>query len=89
MTLIEKLKSMNNALTVTELAGMLHMGKTAIYDMVRREAIPCIRFGYSVRFDPQEIADWLQQRCVFSRNKTARELPIAPGSAGKGKILRF
>jgi excisionase family DNA binding protein len=62
MTLIDKLKTIDRALTVPELAKLLHLGKTAIYDMVRRGAIPCIRFGYSVRFDPQEIAEWLQKR---------------------------
>lgn len=62
MSLIEKLNTMDRALTVTELANLLHLGKTAIYDMVRRGAIPCIRFGYSVRFDPHEIAEWLKNR---------------------------
>lgn len=64
MSLIEQLKSMNRALTVKELANLLHLGKTVIYDMVRRGAIPCLRFGYTVRFDPQEIADWLEHRYI-------------------------
>jgi excisionase family DNA binding protein len=59
MSIIDQLKSMDHALTVKELAAMLHLGKTAIYEMVRRGAIPCIRFGYTVHFDPQEIASWL------------------------------
>lgn len=67
MMLVDKLKLMNHALTVTELAKMLHLGKTAVYDMVRRETIPCIRLGYSVRFDPQEIAEWLDQHRMVVR----------------------
>jgi excisionase family DNA binding protein len=47
---------------VAELAELLNLGRTAIYDMVRRCAIPCIRIGYSVRFDPDEIAKWLRAR---------------------------
>jgi len=62
MGIIHQLKSMEHALTVKELAALLHLGKTAIYEMVRRGAIPCIRFGYTVRFDPHEIASWLQTR---------------------------
>jgi excisionase family DNA binding protein len=62
MNLIEQLKSMNRALTVKELANLLHLGKTVIYDMVRRGAIPSLRFGYTVRFDPHEVADWLEHR---------------------------
>ena len=64
MSLIEQLKSMNRALTVKELANLLHLGKTVIYDMVRRGAIPSMRFGYTVRFDPHEIADWLEHRYI-------------------------
>ncbi len=63
MTLIERLDSMDRALTVAELANLLHLGKTAVYDMVQRGAIPCIRFGYSIRFDPHEIAEWLRRKC--------------------------
>ena len=70
MMLVDKLKLMNHALTVTELAKMLHLGKTAVYDMVRREAIPCIRLGYSVRFDPQEIAEWLHQHRMVVRERS-------------------
>jgi excisionase family DNA binding protein len=64
MMLLEKLNSMEHALTVAEVAKLLGFGKTAIYDMVRRGAIPHIRVGYSVRFDPREIAGWIQHRSV-------------------------
>ena len=64
--LIEKLNSMEHALTVAEVATLLRFGKTAIYDMVNRGTIPHLRLGYSVRFDPQEVAEWLQrQRMVL------------------------
>jgi len=72
MMLVDKLKSMDHALTVPELAKMLHMGKTAVYEMVRRGTIPCIRFGYSVRFDPEEIAEWLEMRRMIVRVSSAK-----------------
>jgi len=64
MNIIEQLNSYDHALTVKDLALMLHLGRTVIYDMVRRGAIPCIRFGYTVRFDPHEVALWLQNRYI-------------------------
>ena len=62
MSIVEQLKSIDHALSVKELADLLHLGKTAIYDMVSRGAVPCIRLGYTVRFDPFEIALWLEAR---------------------------
>jgi excisionase family DNA binding protein len=62
MSIIEKLASIDHAISVTELASLLSLGRTVIYDMVRRGAIPCIRVGYTVRFDPHEIAKWLRDR---------------------------
>lgn len=62
MNIIEKLRSMDHALTVKELASLLTLGKTALYDLVRRGAIPHFRVGYMVRFDPNEIANWIQGR---------------------------
>ena len=62
MSIFERLASFDHAITVAELAEILGLGRTAIYDMVSRRAIPCIRIGYSVRFDPDEIVKWLGAR---------------------------
>lgn len=62
MSIIERLASFDHAITVAELSELLHLGRTAIYDMVRRGSLPCIRVGYSVRFDPEAIAKWLRAR---------------------------
>jgi len=62
MSIFERLASFDRAITVAELSELLNLGRTAIYDMVRRGAIPCIRIGYSVRFDPDEIEKWLRTR---------------------------
>jgi excisionase family DNA binding protein len=62
MSIIERLASFDHAITVAELGELLNVGKTAIYDMVRRGSIPCIRIGYSVRFDPEAVATWLRAR---------------------------
>jgi excisionase family DNA binding protein len=62
MSIIEKISSIDHAISVAELASLLNLGRTAIYDMVHRGAIPSFRVGYSVRFDPHEIAEWLRDR---------------------------
>jgi excisionase family DNA binding protein len=62
MSIIEKLEAMPNAITASELAMLLHLGNMVVYDMVSRGALPCIRIGYTVRFDPHEIAQWLRNR---------------------------
>jgi excisionase family DNA binding protein len=62
MSIFERLASFDHAITVAELAEILGLGRTAVYDMVNRRAIPCIRIGYSVRFDPDETAKWLRAR---------------------------
>ena len=63
MSIPEKLEAMESAITVAQLAAVLNLGKTAIYDLVRRNAIPHYRVA-GLRFDPQETADWLRGRFI-------------------------
>ena len=63
MSLPEKIEAIDHAMTVSELAVFLNLGKTAIYDLVRRNAIPHYRVA-GLRFDPQETADWLRGRFI-------------------------
>ena len=63
MTIPERLEAIDHAITVSELAAYLHLGKTAIYDLVRRNAIPHYRLA-GLRFDPQEVAEWLRSRFI-------------------------
>ena len=70
-SLIDQIAAINRAITVPELSKLLHLGRTAIYDLVKRQAIPYIRIGYNVRFDPTGIAEWL-------RSKSSSVLPRTP-----------
>lgn len=63
MSLPEKIETIDHAITVAELATLLNLGKTAVYDLVRRNAIPHYRVA-GLRFDPQETADWLRSRFI-------------------------
>jgi excisionase family DNA binding protein len=62
--LASRIEKLPGALTASELAALLNMGKTAVYGMAATGRIPSIRIGATVRFDPARIAAWLRQREV-------------------------
>jgi excisionase family DNA binding protein len=53
-----------HALTAPELAALLHVGKTVVYDLAKRGRIPHYRLGGSIRFDPATTAAWLRKRAI-------------------------
>jgi hypothetical protein len=67
MTLIEQLRSKKKALTVEELAGLLCVA-------VRTDHIPFFRVRTSIRFDPHQVADWLE--CRRTRRSNAESLVV-------------
>jgi excisionase family DNA binding protein len=72
MSIPEKLEAMESAITVAQLAAVLNLGKTAIYELVRRNAILHYRLA-GPRFDPQEIADWLRSRSIPGARHSRRK----------------
>lgn len=60
MTLVEQLRSKKKALTVEELAGILCIAIRTLYKEVEDDHIPFFRVRTSIRFDPHQIADWLE-----------------------------
>jgi excisionase family DNA binding protein len=60
------------ALTAPELADLLGLGKSAIYDLAKRNGIPYYRLSGSIRFDPVTTAKWLRDREIgFPEGRTA------------------
>jgi excisionase family DNA binding protein len=53
-----------HALTAPEFAGLMGLGKTAIYDLAKRGGIPHYRVAGSIRLDPATTAAWLRKREV-------------------------
>lgn len=51
-------------LTVREVAHLLSMSDSGVYKLVARTAIPYKRIGRILRFDGDEINDWLEQSSV-------------------------
>lgn len=62
MKLVETLKSRTGALKVAEIAKLLGVTPQHIYKMAARGSIPSFRISGAVRFDPDEVAAWLQRK---------------------------
>jgi excisionase family DNA binding protein len=73
MTLIEQLRSKKKALTVEELAGLLCVAVRTLYKEVEDDHIPFFRVRTSIRFDPHQVADWLEMKMPSHSVRTQRQ----------------
>ena len=64
MTLAERLRSKNKALTVEELADLLGVAIRPVYKEVEDDRIPFFRVRSSIRFDPHQVDDWLEGKMI-------------------------
>src|SRR5579864_3587310 len=62
MTLIQLLEATRKALTTREVAELLGVSKQHVYEMAADGGLPAFHLGRSIRFDPQELADWMRRR---------------------------
>lgn len=49
-------------LTIPQVARLLSLGKTKVYEMVYTDGLPIIRFGKSVRVHPDDLERWIAER---------------------------
>jgi excisionase family DNA binding protein len=64
-SIADVLESMGRLLTAKELAPMLAMSKSTLYDRAKDGTIPATSTGGTdVRFDPYLVAQWLRSRTV-------------------------
>jgi excisionase family DNA binding protein len=69
MLIADSLKDRQTAITVPELAKMLTLSRRQLYKMASANRIPNFKVGTSVRFDPGEIREWIQEgRPVVKRH---------------------
>lgn len=61
MDLVERLKSHPRVLRAAELAVLLEVTPQHIYKLAATGRMPSIRVARAIRFDPQQVASWLQQ----------------------------
>ena len=60
LNLIQQLEARRGTIKVSDLTELLGVDDKHIYRMAARGQIPSFRIGGSVRFDPQEVANWLR-----------------------------
>ena len=68
MTLVEQLRSRQKAPTVEELAGLLCIAMRTLYKEVEDDHI----LRSSIRFDPYQIADWLEMKSIPAHSVRTR-----------------
>lgn len=51
---------MENVLTVTEVAKLLRISKWSLYELVKRNEVPHLRLGKTIRFDRQRIESFIK-----------------------------
>lgn len=70
MKLVDTFKSRTKALKVAEVADLLGVTPQHIYKMAASGRISSFRISGSVRFDPDDLAAWLEEkqaRCAVPR----------------------
>jgi excisionase family DNA binding protein len=59
MRLVEILQSRKHALRVSEVAMLFSVTDQHIYKMAARGILPSLRIAGAIRFDPQDLMNWL------------------------------
>jgi excisionase family DNA binding protein len=49
-------------LTIPQVATMLELGRTKVYDLIEREGLPSIKLGTARRVPVKALQEWLEQR---------------------------
>jgi excisionase family DNA binding protein len=62
VSLVEIIRSKQEALRVRDLAQVLGVSQQQIYKMAANGEIPSFKVANAVRFDPQQTADWLKEK---------------------------
>ncbi len=62
VTVADLVAARSSLWSAPELAEILSVSAQFLYDLVKRDRIPSITLGASIRFDPKITADWLRER---------------------------
>jgi excisionase family DNA binding protein len=49
-------------LNISQVAKMLSLGRTKVYELIKEEKLPVMYFGRAVRVSPTSLQRWLAQR---------------------------
>jgi len=62
VSLADQIEKMGRALNAGELALLLGVSRITIFKLAKAGRIPCFRVGTCVRFDPQQVSQWLRSQ---------------------------
>lgn len=60
MRIVEILETRRQAMRVSEVASLLCVTPQHIYKMAATGALPSLRIAGAIRFDPQDLVNWLK-----------------------------
>ena len=49
-------------LTIPHVGAMIGLGHSKIYDLIRQEGLPTVKFGAATRVPAEELKQWVKQR---------------------------
>lgn len=49
-------------LTIPQVSAMLGLGRSKVYDLIRKEGLPTAKFGTAVRVPAEELRQWVKRR---------------------------
>jgi len=87
VNLIEQLESRTGAMKVAELCELLGVDDKHVYRMAAHGKLPSFHVGGSVRFDPQEVANWLRNKYMLP--ESGKKKPTASASESLGQRRRI
>jgi excisionase family DNA binding protein len=89
MSIIHIVRERTELLNVAELAALLRVAEDTIQGWARRQQIPSIRVGNTIRFDGNMLADWVELQGAATHPIIRPFLhPRAPGNPADYQMLR-
>lgn len=64
--LASELERRTGLIAVPEMASILGLARSSLYDYVAAGRIPHVRIGSAIRFDPRVMAHWLREHSVLA-----------------------
>ena len=65
MRLADSLEKRTTALTVSDIAELLHISERQVYKLAASNRIPSFKVGGSIRFDPADFTEWLREKMIY------------------------
>ena len=58
----------NKIMNIKELANYLGIGRTTIYNLIKKKKIPASKIGKQYRFSKEVVDSWLKDKIITKKN---------------------